>query len=174
MKKEQAILQLAFVVIITIFVFSYGAQIQEYSSLGYLGVFLISLFSSATIFLPAPGWIVVVELGRLLDPLLLGVSAGVGSAFGELTGYFAGSGTIALLKLKSNKLFKKHKEWIKKNNFLAILLLSFIPNPLFDFAGLYAGGSGMDIKKFLLACAIGKSLRFFLLAYLGWLSLDFL
>lgn len=170
MDKRKALLQIVFVLLITIIVLFYGNQIKEYSSLGYLGVFLISLVSSATIVIPAPGWIAVLELGRILDPLLLGISAGTGAAIGELTGYFAGSGILVLAEKKGKKIIEMHKEWIKKNSFLAILILSFIPNPLFDIAGITAGILKVDVKKFLLACAIGKSIRFFLLAYLGLLS----
>lgn len=174
MNKKTALLQLFFAVLITLVVLLYGEQIREYASLGYLGVFIISLLSSATIIIPAPGWIVVLELGRVLDPVLLALSAGIGSALGELTGYFAGSGIVGLIEQKGKKLFNGHKEFIRKNNFLAILLLAFIPNPLFDIAGIAAGALKMDVKKFLLACAIGKSIRFFILAYLGMLSVEFL
>lgn len=171
MDRKRAALQLIFAILITLIILFYGEQIKEYASFGYLGVFIISLISSATIIIPAPGWIAVLELGRILDPSLIAISAGVGAAFGELTGYFAGSGFAGLIKRK-NEIFQKHKELIKKHDFLAILILSFIPNPLFDIAGIAAGALHMDLKKFLIACAIGKIGKFLILAYLGVLSLE--
>lgn len=171
MNKKRAIIQLLFAIVITLIVFLYGGQIKEYSSLGYLGAFIISLISSATVIIPAPGWIAILELGRVLDPLFLAIVAGIGASIGELTGYFAGSGAIELVN-KKNKLFEKHKELIKKHDFIAILLLAFIPNPIFDIAGITAGALNMDLKKFLIACMIGKIVKFFLIAYLGLFSLE--
>ena len=44
-------------------------------SLGYLGVFLLGLLSSATLFIPTPAFILVFLLGRTMDPVLLGFFA---------------------------------------------------------------------------------------------------
>ncbi|MDD5023183.1 MAG: VTT domain-containing protein [Candidatus ainarchaeum sp.] len=173
MSKKRAVIQLFFALLITAVILIYGEEIKEYASFGYIGIFIVSLLSSATILIPAPGWLAVLELGRFLDPVLLALFAGSGAAIGELTGYFAGSGLVGMME-NNKHLFDKHKEIIQKHGFFAILFLAFIPNPFFDLAGVSAGVLKMDLKIFLSACFLGKILKFLLLAYLGAFSLALL
>jgi len=146
-----------------------STKIGSFSSFGYAGVFLISLISSATIIIPVPGFAAVLALASSLDPVLLGIAAGAGSAIGELSGYLAGySGHGAVERTPA---FKSHKKQISKYGPAAIFLLAFIPNPIFDLAGIAAGAIKMEWWKFLLATSAGKILRFILLAYFGiWAS----
>ena len=53
---------------------------------GYLGAFLISLISSLSIFVPIPYTIVIYALGSSLNPLLIALASGFGSAIGEISG----------------------------------------------------------------------------------------
>jgi len=48
-----------------------------------------------------------------------------------------------------------------------LLVLSAIPNPLFDLAGMAAGMLRYPVSKFLLACWIGKTFKALVIAYLG-------
>ena len=138
------------------------------SSLGYAGVFLISLLSSATIFIPLPGFAVVFAMGRILNPALVGIVAGIGAGLGESTGYFAGfAGHNAV---EETGIFKAHKREIEKYGMPAIFILALIPNPAFDLCGIAAGAVEMPIWKFLLATTAGKIVRYTLLAYLGLYS----
>jgi len=139
-------------------------QFKELESLGYIGIFFISLLASATIIFPAPGWIVVIISGAFFDPVLVALVAGTGAAFGELTGYLAGDGMGKLFRIAS---YENHKKWIKKYDVLAITFFSFIPNPLFDIAGMAAGAVGMPVWRFLISCAVGKIGKYLLLAYFG-------
>jgi len=54
----------------------------------------------------------------------------------------------------------KHGSW-------TILLLAFIPNPLFDLAGFVAGSMKLPLWKFLLLTVVGKIGKMLLFAYLG-------
>jgi len=65
--------------------------VRSFGRWGYLSVFAISLLSSATVLIPAPGLAVVFAMGRALDPVTLGIVAGIGSGLGELSGYIAGA-----------------------------------------------------------------------------------
>lgn len=142
-------------------------RITEFAEFGYLGAFVISLLGSATILVPVPGWAVVAALSKTLDPLLLGILAGVGSAIGELTAYLFGNGVAQLLLEKRKRDFEKYCEMIRENDFWAIFVLSFLPNPLFDVAGLAAGASKVHWARFLAFCALGRVLRFILFGYAG-------
>ncbi len=172
MIEKKAAIQLISAILVTLLILYFSSEIEHYSSLGYLGAFLISLLTSATLIIPAPGWIAVLELGKILDPVTLGIVSGIGASLGELTGYFAGSGIVDLMKKRQGPRFEKYKNMVRTNSFFTILILAFIPNPLFDFAGIAAGAVKMPLWKFLLACAIGKIGKFFLIAYSGWFFLE--
>ena len=155
--------------VIYFFYFSTGTSILK--SYGYVGAFLIALLTSATIIVPVPGWIAIALMSRDLDPVLLGSVAGVGAAIGELTGYVAGEGTRELLnsRIKESKRIEKT---VKEYGMLGIFVLAFIPNPLFDIAGVVARGLKMPWWKFLIACAAGRVLRYILLAMVGAFTLE--
>ncbi|MBI2079484.1 VTT domain-containing protein [Candidatus Micrarchaeota archaeon] len=171
-EKTKGLIQILFAILIAILVFLANDYIKEFASFGYLGVFVISVLSAATLFIPAPSWAIVISVSRVLDPYLVGIVAGIGTALGETTGYVAGQGASNLIK--TNEHFKKWKEWIKKNDILAIGVLAFVPNPLFDVAGLAAGSLGIKLWRFILACAIGRIVRYILLAQLGAFSTYYL
>ncbi len=173
MEKEKlyGIIQIIFAIAVICLVLSFSNDIEKLAVYGYTGVFIISLLSSATIFLPAPGWIAVVALSRVLNPLYVGLIAGVGSGIGEITGYLAGNGLTSIVEHKN---FKKIKETIQKYDLIGIFILSFIPNPLFDLAGIAAGGLKIKWWRFLIACIAGRVLRYLLLAYIGSFSTQFL
>jgi membrane protein YqaA with SNARE-associated domain len=155
---------------ICFFAFSHAqGLVQEW---GYAGVFIISLLSSATVFLPLPGFAVVAAASAYLNPLLLGVAAGLGSGLGEITGYLAGfSGHDAIGR---TKLFAQHKKLLAGYGPFAIFFLSFFPNPIFDIAGLAAGAMKMPMWKFLAATLAGKILRYVLFAYFSGAAIEWL
>jgi membrane protein YqaA with SNARE-associated domain len=164
---KKPVLEIAAALVIGVIVLALSGRIAEFGALGYLGAFIISLLGSATILVPVPGWAVVAALSTTLDPLLLGIFAGTGSALGELTAYLFGSGVAGILLEKRRKEFEKYRGWIRENDFWAIFALSFLPNPLFDVAGLAAGASRVHWARFLAFCALGRVLRFVLFGYAG-------
>jgi len=171
-KKLEGILQIAFAIAIVALVLYFSNDIQKFQEYGYIGVFLISLLSSATLFFPAPGWATVIAMSAFLNPVLLGVVAGIGSAIGELTGYVAGEGARDLLN-KNIKESKKIEEIVRRYDMLGIFVFAFIPNPLFDVAGIVAGGLRIPWWKYIIACAAGRVIRYVLLAMVGQFSLGF-
>jgi len=138
--------------------------LKEY---GYIGAFLVALISSATVILPAPGWAVIGGMGSFLDPYLLGVFAGVGSAFGELTGYMIGYGGRESIDRNRLPDYERHKKWLKNADVVALFVLAALPNPIFDIAGIAAGALKIPLWRFLLAVSLGKILKFVVVAHLG-------
>jgi len=93
------------------------------------------------------------------------LAAGAGAAIGELSGYLAGvSGQIFL---QNTEREQKVQAWMQKNGAWTILVLAFIPNPLFDIAGIVAGSMNVPLWKFLLLCSIGKIGKMLAFSYLG-------
>ncbi|HLD59789.1 MAG TPA: VTT domain-containing protein [Candidatus Bilamarchaeaceae archaeon] len=170
----KGLLQIAFAIFIIIVIFWFSKDIGQFEEFGYLGVFLISLLATATIFIPTPGWAIVIAMAGVLNPYLVGITAGVGSALGEITGYVAGAGAEKMIKDGKFKKFEKYYKMIKENDLIAIFVLAFIPNPLFDVAGLAAGSLKIPLTRFLFATVLGRILRYVLLAHLGAFSLEYI
>lgn len=148
--------------------------VERFGTFGYVGAFLISLIASATIVLPAPGIFVVIAMSAALDPLLLGLISGLGSAVGELTGYAAGRGGRALIPEENKHQFARIQELTQKHGALLLAVWSAVPMPLFDFAGIVAGAMRMRVSRFLLAVTIGKSIKYTIMIMLGSTSLQWL
>ncbi|HHX63374.1 MAG TPA: VTT domain-containing protein [Chloroflexi bacterium] len=171
-RYSSRILALLFSVGITAAILIYREELANLRGYGYLGVFLISVLGNATIILPVPSLAVVFAGGGVLNPLWVGVVAGLGEPIGELIGYMAGYGGSAVVE--NRERFERMKDWMQRRGFLTIFVLAAIPNPLFDLAGMTAGALRFPVGKFLLACWLGKTLKAFVIAHLGSLWLDLL
>ncbi len=66
-------------------------KIQDAAGYGYAGAFVVSIMAGVTI-IPAPALPVVFTLGNRLDPLYIGLVAGLGEALGGVTVYLTGAG----------------------------------------------------------------------------------
>jgi hypothetical protein len=69
---------------------------------GYLGAFTLSTALNATVILPVSVMSIVIALGATLpNPIYVGLAAGIGAGFGEMTGYLVGrSGRGLLIKVR--------------------------------------------------------------------------
>lgn len=141
-------------------------------SYGYIGAFVMSVIGSATIILPAPYFIVIFGMAGLpgMNPVLLAAASAVGSAVGELTGFWLGKyGGKAFIK-KNAKWLKAAKKWFDKNGFLTLVFLAAAPLPT-DIGGIIAGTSNYSRTKFFIAMLIGKMVKFSVVVYAGYYSL---
>jgi membrane protein YqaA with SNARE-associated domain len=164
------ILLLVLVLAVTAAIFVFRDRVANLAGYGYLGAFLISLLSSATIILPIPGIAVIFALGATYDPYLVGLAAGAGSALGELSGYMAGYSGQGVFK--KSRTYLRMEGWMKRRGWLVIFVLAFVPNPIFDLAGAAAGILKYPAWKFLFFCFLGKTPRSILVAFAGAWALE--
>ena len=165
-------LALLAVIAITVYIYSIRDSVEEFAAYGYPGIFLIALMANATVFLPAPGVAVVFAMGSIFNPLGVALAAGAGGALGELSGYLAGfSGQVVI---ERTNVYERINPWVQNYGGWAILVLSAIPNPFFDVAGVAAGIAKMSLRRFLFACWIGQTIKMALFAYAGLYSLNWL
>jgi membrane protein YqaA with SNARE-associated domain len=156
---------LIFVVGISVTLYVFRDKVHQLEALGYPGIFLVSLFSSATIILPVPGVLFTSIMGAVFNPFWVAVAAGTGAALGELSGYLAGfSGQGVVGKVP---IYEKMENWMRRFGGWTILVLAFIPNPLFDVAGMIAGALKMPLLLFLIPCWVGKVGKMLMFAYGG-------
>ncbi|KMZ74366.1 putative Vacuole membrane protein [Zostera marina] len=98
---------------------------------------------------------------------------GLGTALGELPPYFISRAAL-MSERKTNvivefneyscygfisSLLNQIKKWLFSHlNFITILVLASVPNPLFDLVGIMCGQFGIPFWQFFLATLIGKAI----------------
>ena len=157
---------------ITVYIYSIRDHVEDFAEYGYPGIFLIALMANATVFLPAPGVAVVFTMGSIFNPIGVALAAGTGGALGELSGYLAGFSGQAVVG--RTDVYNKISPWIEKYGSWTILVLSAIPNPFFDIAGVAAGMAKMKLWRFLLFCWIGQIIKMAMFAFAGAYSIDWI
>lgn len=166
------ILALFAVVAITIFIFSIRDRVQDFAAYGYPGIFLIAMLANATVLLPAPGVAVIYAMGAIFNPFGVALAAGTGGAIGEISGYLAGfSGQAVIERME---VYDRVRPWVEKYGGWAILVLSAIPNPFFDIAGIAAGIARMPIRTFLVFTWVGQLIKMLLFALAGKYSIQWI
>lgn len=138
-------------------------------ALGYFGVFLVALFSAASLFIPGPSMIMAFAAGHVLNPALVGIVAALGSTLGEITGYGVGR---AGQDITRDHRFYKAERLMSRFGSLALFVLAATPNFLYDAAGIIAGLTGYSLVKFLSISFLGKLVRFSVTAYLGYFIIE--
>jgi len=166
------VLALFAVIAITIYIFSIRNRVEQFAAFGYPGIFLIALLANATVLLPAPGVAVIYAMGAIFNPLGVALAAGTGGALGELSGYLAGvSGQAVIERME---IYNRVQPWVKRYGGWTILVLSAIPNPFFDVAGIAAGIAKMPLRTFLTFTWIGQLIKMTMFAVAGHYSIPFL
>jgi len=167
------LLAIAVVIVITLLVWRMAEadRLEQFRQWGYPGIFLVSFLGNATVILPAPSLAAVFAMGGVLEPLLVGLVAGPAEALGELTGYLAGYGGRAVVE--NRRIYDRLSRWMQHNGAFTLFVLSLIPNPFFDLAGIAAGVLHYPLLRFLLFCWLGKSIKTTVIAFAGAYSLVF-
>ena len=76
---------------------------------------------------------------------------------GELTGYLTGYSGRAVVQ--DQERYDQMVAWMQRHALWVIFVLSVIPNPLFDLAGIAAGALQIPVHRFLLVCLLGKTIK---------------
>jgi membrane protein YqaA with SNARE-associated domain len=133
--------------------------------LGLPGVFLASMLSHLTVvardmFIP-----LFLPLASVYHPVVLGASAGIGAAIGEITTYLLGWGVAETLEGDSDS-DNRLTMWIRRYGLWAILLVAATPLPDTPIV-LLAGSSKLPFwRLFIVECA-GKTALYSLGAVVG-------
>ena len=143
----------------------YPIDWQAIGSWGYLGLFGIVFVATASVALPIPYLLIVARAGSYLDPVGIALVAGLAGVLGELAGYAIGVGGSGLLP--HGRLYERARYWLSAYGFWTIAFFACVPNPLFDAIGVVAGTLRYSWWRFVLACFLGKSIKFFIAASIG-------
>jgi membrane protein YqaA with SNARE-associated domain len=168
------LLSLLGTIALTLLLIALPIDVAGWGRLGYLGAFVLTLLSSATVLVPSVALGAALKFGAAstLNPILVGLVSGVAAGLGESTGYLAGRSGAELAHIETRRSYRRIAAWVERRGTLTVFVLAAIPLPLIDLAGLAAGAMGMSFVRFELACLAGKITRFVPVALLGhWLRL---
>jgi membrane protein YqaA with SNARE-associated domain len=166
------VLTIALVIAISIGLYLVRNQIVKLKEYAYLGVFVISLLTNATVIVPVPGIVAFVPLLQSLNPVLVGVAGAAGGSIGEVTGYMAGYSGGKLTK--RSRLQTRVRGWMGGRRGGWVLFL-FAAGPLpVDVAGVVAGALRYPLWRFMLIVWIGKTIKYIVLMVLASLGIEWL
>ena len=165
-------------VVFVVWMFVGGLSNSDWwKTLGYPGVFFLSLLASGGMVFPIPSLAATCGAAGLdLNLIVVGILAGLGETLGELVGYSIGFGGQSVVQRRN--IYKRAKAWMVKWGVGVLLILSIIPNPIFDFVGIAAGALRYPIKRFLIIVWVGKTLKgliiahacFWIVEWIRWLA----
>jgi membrane protein DedA with SNARE-associated domain len=156
---------------------------EQFDEFGYAGIFAANFLGTATGFIPVPGLtaagqaLIIAGADSLFIPGVV-VAGALGMTLAESTAYMTGAIGRGLaeerpmpVKGRAGEMMHRAAGWVDwlmaRYGFLTLLVLSAIPNPFFEFAGITAGAVRMNFWRFIVAVGIGKTVRVILLVTLG-------
>ena len=151
--------------VFVIWMFAGGLSNSDWwKALGYPGVFFLSLLASGGMVFPIPSLAATCGAAGLdLNLIIVGVLAGLGETLGELVGYSIGFGGQSVVQRR--RIYKRARTWMIRWGIGVLLILSIIPNPIFDFVGIAAGALRYPMKRFLITVWVGKTLKGLIIAH---------
>ncbi len=177
-------------------------EIQRAQGYGYVGGFVVSILGGITI-IPAPSFLVTFALGRVLNPIYVGLLSGLGEALGGITVYLTGASAGSMwsrfrsrgqpsehypsqrygqiLRLQSRfwskgeAFYNRLVSWAggRGGDWTVFVSSAMVFSP-FYFAGLAAGTLRMGLLRFFLISWAGKTIKGLAVAYAGYWGLQFL
>ena len=137
--------------------------------LGYGAVAGAVLLASGGLVVPVPALAITCTTATFLHPAAVAIIAGLAGTLGELTGYFLGYSGSGVLERR--RFYHTVESWMRRRGWLILFLISAVPNPLFDIAGIAAGALRYPLWRYLVAVGLGKQVKFFMIAYACHFSL---
>jgi len=168
---------------VVVAVILYFDDIQALGGYGYLGAFLIGVFGGATYIAPVPMLPVIFVLGTVLrpsfapylGPVFVGIAAGLGETIGALTIYMTGYGGGAAIAdtkhAKVRAIYSRILGWMNRRGALVLFIFSAVINPFFYPIAFTAGATHYSLKKYILICITGKSIKGITVAAAGYWGL---
>ncbi|MBN1862401.1 MAG: VTT domain-containing protein [Dehalococcoidales bacterium] len=164
----------------------YMVRFQKY---GYVGLLIMTVITGFSIPLPVPYMVFTFTLGGLLNPALVGATAGLGLGIGGTLLYLTGRGGRHFLPQFSitgsedenyssrfSRFLRKIRipkmmDFAQRRGTLAIFVLSVVPNPVFAPVAVSMGAMRFGMGKFFVSCWAGSTAKAMVLAYCGYLGL---
>lgn len=146
------------------------------ASLGYKGIFALSLINGVAP-VGGPSQIATFFVASKLNPLAVGVTAGVGGAIGEVAGYAFGYSLRGAQSANVERKLERLANWqlirlSRERSFIPLFVLASIPNPFFDPASVVAGSLRIGFGQYFVPVLLGKTVRHIAIAYAGYYAIS--
>ena len=159
----------------------YWENFQAQARLSYLSLFFVCVAGGATVVVPVPSLAVQFAMGAILNPVIVGAVAGLGSGIGGTLIFIFGRGGHKLFSnvdfsyLDSDKAVVRWTgrimHWARNRGSTAVFLMSAIFNPVFFPMALAMGTSRYKTWKFFIMCCAGNIIKSLFIAYMGFYGL---
>jgi membrane protein YqaA with SNARE-associated domain len=187
-----SVLIIAGTIVTAVLMLRQGNYVHDLQSYGYLGLFFACAIAGSPILVPTFSALLVITLGSISNPVVVGLIAGLGFAGGRMLFYLSARGSFEILefrkiahqkfrisaKITSGILRKLRAEailnYLDRHSAAAIFLISLFPNPFLVPALLISGARQTSFWRVFLACWAGKTILFLTLAFLGYFGLALL
>lgn len=133
----------------------------------------MSLVGSLSIIIPVPYTLLIFFMGGVLDPILVAIASGFGSAIGEFSGYALGYYGRAVISEERQRKMGFMVKVFDRYGFFAIFFFALTPLPD-DLLFIPLGIMRYKFVKAFIPSLLGKLLMSFILAYSGHLSIGFI
>ena len=156
---------LLFVLVLSVVIVLFRDWWVRFQAYGYVGLFVITFLTNATVIFPAPGLVLPFSMGAVLHPFWVAVVAAAGATAGELSGYLAGFSGQAFVE--DYRAYRRVGDLMRRYGDGVIFLLAALPTPLFDLAGIVAGATRIPLRRFVLWTFAGKLVKMLAVTYAG-------
>lgn len=149
---------------------------------GYAGLFLISLLAGSPVPVPTPSTVLTFTLGSLLNPLFVGLAAGLGNTIGNASIYYTGRAGLKFFadfnkpggrisRFLGGRSISKILNSRSPGELAIVFSLYLYPIPVATPMILAMGAARYSFSTFLIVCCVGKIVQGLLFAYLGHFGL---
>jgi len=136
---------------------------------GYVGAIIVSILGNFLPFIPIPYLIAIYYMASYMpvDPIILGIVAGIGGAIGKSVIYLLGfEGSKIIITEEKRRQIEKFKEMLGKYGAIAVFFATVTPSPD-DIVIIPLGLVRYSFIKFFIATALGKILLSIAVALFG-------
>lgn len=139
---------------------------------GYAVAFIVAFLAGLSTFISIPYYLIVAVLAAGgLNPILLGITAGIGVMIGDSTSYFLGYRSNSIVPSRLSLVFKKFYEWLLARPSWLVYLLLFLygilaplPN---DFVVIPLGAARYPYWRLFIPLGLGNIIFNVAVATLG-------
>lgn len=129
--------------------------------------------------MPLPYLMVTFTLGGVSNPLIVGLSSGLGAGIGGTLVYLFGRGGSNLVlgifipdgSNKPHPRIAKLLAWAENRGSIVVFFMSAMLNPAFAPMAIALGAMRFRMAKFFLWCTLGNMVKSLIIAYLGYIGL---
>jgi len=170
----------------------YWKEIGELEKWGMVGIFVIAFIAGSSIPTPISYLLIIFAMANqptygLWQPVLVGLSGGIGAGAGGTLVFLVGKGGRRLFpefkdlstderaqNTITNKFMSKFNQLAHKQGSIVVFMMSALLNPAFAPMAIAMGATRFKAIKFFIMCTFGNLLKALVIAYIGFFGVSVL